>query len=123
MNRTLLAGSCALAVGLGTLLAPAAAARGQTGPEMYPCSDHFVVPLDPQAWTTDKMVVISPYGTDRISCGSWHGFFSVVQADPQGKVHVLQNLLAAIAFIGSGSGSGAEYGGGYEAGKVYVWQP
>jgi hypothetical protein len=120
MNRMLLAGSCALAIGLGTLLAPAASAeavRGQGGPESHPCSDQFVVPLDPQAWTTDKMVVISPYGTDRISCGSWHGFFYASQTDPQGKVHGLQNPLAAIGLFGSGSGAG--YGGG----KVYVWQP
>ncbi|MFC4604220.1 hypothetical protein [Rhodococcus kronopolitis] len=120
MNRKHLLGSCALAIILGTVLAPTASAEvrtGQGGPESRPCSDQFVVPLDPQAWTTDKMVVISPYGTDRIECGAWHGFFYASQTDPQGKVHALENAATAIGLFGSGSGAG--YGGG----KVYIWRP
>ncbi|MFC9790141.1 hypothetical protein [Rhodococcus sp. NPDC127528] len=119
MNRALLVGSWALAVALGTALAPTAAAdatTGRGGPEWQPCSDQFVVPLDPQAWTTDKKVVLSPYGTDRIECGSWHGFFYASQTDPQGKAHALENAAAAIGLFGSGSGAG------YAGGKVYIWR-
>ncbi|MFC7447659.1 hypothetical protein [Rhodococcus daqingensis] len=109
MNRRLLITAGALAIGIGTVLAPAAGAQGGAG-EYQLCSDQFRVPIAQDAWVPgNHAVVFSPYGTDRIYCQSWHGFTSVYQLDPAGKRHA---LTPPEAFVGSSRGGWS---------KVYVW--
>lgn len=93
-------GAGALAVGLGALLAPTASAR-DAGFSDYPCSEQFAVPWSVDAWTGERNVVISPYGTADIRCASFHGQTSAYQLDPQGRRHLLNSfgMLAPNVYI------------------------
>ncbi|MFG1782568.1 hypothetical protein ACGFIU_09015 [Rhodococcus oryzae] len=88
MNRTMLVAACALAVGLGTVLAPNAAAQ-DIGLREYPCSDQFRVPWALDAWNGINKVAFSPFGSDNIHCVSFHGMTAIYQLDPQGRKHAL----------------------------------
>lgn len=87
--RTLLI-SIIVAIGLGLMIAPTA--NAQAVPDFQPCSDQFLNITDPGALTSDKSVVISPFGTANIWCRGWHGFFDAYQVDPNGHEHGLLHL-------------------------------
>lgn len=107
MNRTMLVAAGALAVGIGTVLAPGAAAQ-DIGLRDYPCSDQFRVPWVLDAWNGTNKVAFSPFGTDNIHCVSFHGMTVAYQLDPEGKKHALNPPSGLI---------------GAFAGQLYFWDP
>ncbi len=105
-SKTIIA-ACALAIGLGAVCAPTAAAQGIDLRE-YPCSDDFALPWELDAWNGTHKVAFSPYGTENIHCVSFHGWTSAYQFDPQGRKH---NLNAPSGVVGA------------FASKLYFWDP
>lgn len=108
MNRTMLAAAGAVAVVVGTLLAPSAAAQ-DIGLREYPCSDQFRVPWALDAWNGTKKVAFSPFGTDNIHCVSFHGMTAVYQLDPQGRKHALNPPSGFLSSV--------------VASQLYFWDP
>jgi len=86
MKRSMFVTAGVLAIGLGTVLAPTAAADDYGNTVEYrACSDQFRLPWEPAAPT--KSVVVSPFGTADMHCASWHGVTQVYQVDPWGNKH------------------------------------
>ena len=107
MKRLLLFAGALLAGGVvAAPVADAAPVPQPCGEYFCPCDERFTTPLEADAWTTGKPVVISPHGTARIFCHDEPAVFDAYQLDPDGTEHQLYSLQAL-----SSSGQG----------KVYVW--
>lgn len=97
----------ALAIGLGAVCAPTAAAQ-DTGYREYPCSEMFAVPWSIDAWNGTHKVAFSPFGTENIHCVSFHGWTAVHQLDPQGRKHSLTSPSGVLGAFTS---------------NLYFWDP
>lgn len=106
MRRSVIAAGGALALGLGIVCAPAAAAQ-TAGYSETECSEQFRVPWAADAWNGTNKVAVSPFGTADIYCVSFHGQTDVYQLDDQGRKHDLGPLPVI----------------GLLAPNVYFWNP
>ncbi|WP_156042350.1 hypothetical protein [Rhodococcus sp. UNC363MFTsu5.1] len=107
MRGLMVAAAGIVAIGLGTVLAPTAAAVG--GPGEYSRCESFRAPWDPQAWIRDgasDKIVLSPFGAGEVYCTSWHGMTGGYQVDPWGNKHWLDTPWL-----------------GPLTNKIYVWNP
>ncbi|WP_128970238.1 hypothetical protein [Rhodococcus opacus] len=86
-----------LAVGAGVVLAPTAFAQDHVpAPGFSPYSEHFVTPLEPDAWRpSSTFTIASPFGTNDIYCASYKSTMCY-QLDPAGNRHDLIELNAYI---------------------------
>ncbi|MGW5153293.1 hypothetical protein [Rhodococcus koreensis] len=88
---------CALVFGAGVALSPTASAQDYVPePGFSPYREHFVTPLDPDAWRpSSTFTIASPFGKNDIYCASYKSTMCY-QLDPAGNRHDLIDLNACI---------------------------